>query len=122
MGFFDDLFHSNHSKYTEYSNSHLERKYYALCDKAIAKGNEHTALQNQIKSNYENAKRHYEENINRFKNEKNYSALNSASPENLVEAVKADMRRELEDEIARDKQELEQIDKMIAKIEELASR
>ena len=60
--------------------------------------------------------------INRLKNEKNYSALNSASPENLVEAVKADMRRELEDEISRDKQELSEIDKMIAKIEELASR
>lgn len=78
-----------------------------------------------LKDKIENLKSQLDEDttqINRLKNEKNYSALNSASPENLVEAVKADMHRELEDEISRDKQELSEIDKMIAKIEELASR
>ena len=119
MGFLDDLFHSNYSKHSEYANSHMERKYDAALDRAIAKASEYNALRNQINGNYENAKKHFEENINRLKNEKNYSALNNASPENLVEAVKADMRRELEDEIARDKQELAEIDKMLSRINEL---
>ena len=50
------------------------------------------------------------------KNEKNYSGLDN---QDVMNAVKADMKRELENEIARDKQELEEIDKMISQINKL---
>ena len=116
---FSGLFYSDHSKYSVYSNEHLNRAWDRALDRSIAKWDEYKALKNQVDANFENAKKHYEENINRLKNEKYYPALNTASPENLVEAVKADMRREIEDSISRDKQEIAEIDKMISRINEL---
>lgn len=103
----------------EYKVSHLEKAYDRAFDRAAAQLDKYRTLKNQMNANYENMKRHYEENINQLKNEKNYPALSTASPENIVEAVKADMRRELEEEIQRDSQELAEIDKMIARINEL---
>ena len=51
MGFFRDLFYSDHSRYSEYSNSHLERAYDRASNKRVAKGNEIKALKNQIQEN-----------------------------------------------------------------------
>ena len=48
--------------------------------------------------------------------EKNYSGLDNSD---VLNAVKSDMRRELENEISRDRQELSEIDKMISRINAL---
>ena len=119
MGFFDNLFYSDHSKYSEYSDEHMYRKWDQIVLPMNAKIDECNAIRQRIDKNYNDVKRHYEENINQLKREKNYSALYSASPEQMIEAVKADMRRELNSEISHDKQELEAIDKMIARINEI---
>lgn len=119
MGFFRDLFYSDHSRYSEYSNSHLERAYDRASNKRVAKGNEIKALKNQIQENYNSVNRHYEENLSQLRGEKNYPALSNSSPENILNAVKADMQRELQEEIAREESELAEIDKMLARINEL---
>ena len=66
-------------------------------------------LKNQMEENYRSR-------ISQLKNEKNYSDLNNSD---VLNAVKSDMKRELENEISRDRQELSQIDKMISRINEL---
>ncbi len=75
-------------------------------------------------SDVENLRQHVDENfstrINNLRREKFYPAFNYSTPANLLANIKADMRRELDAEISRDKQELEAIDKMIARINEIA--
>ena len=72
----------------------------------------------------ENLRQRVDENfstrINNLRREKFYPAFNYSTPANLLTNIKADMRRELDAEISRDKQELEAIDKMIARINEIA--
>ena len=74
-------------------------------------------------SDVENLRRRMNENfnsrINELKREKNYSGLDSWLPSQMINSVKEDMRRELDNEISRDRQELAEIDKMIARINEL---
>lgn len=75
-------------------------------------------------SDVENLRQRVDENfstrINNLRREKFYPAFNYSTPANLLTNIKADMRRELDAEISRDKQELEAIDKMIARINEIA--
>ena len=97
----------------------MERAYDRASNKRVAKGNEIKALKNQIQENYNNANRHYEENLSQLRGEKNYPALSNSSPENILNAVKADMQRELQEEIAREEAELAEIDKMLSRINEL---
>lgn len=119
MGFLSDLFHSNYSKYSEYSDAHMDRKMDRVSLQRNAKIDERNAIRQRIKKNYDDVKRHYEESIDNLKREKYYSAFDYSIPENLLADIKLQMRRELDNEISRDRQELAEIDKMIARINEL---
>ena len=89
--------HSQHSKYHEYGDSELQ--------------NEVSNLQSRLQNNF-NSK------IAELKREKNYNGLNK-SPNAIIDNVKADMKREIDSEIQRDKEELAEIDKIISKINEI---
>lgn len=103
--------HSQHSNYREYGDS-------ALRNQISRKENEVRRKDLEV----ENLRRQMNENFNsriaELKREKNYSGLDS-SPSNILNKVKGDMRRELDDELQRDKQDLAAIDSMIARINEL---
>ena len=101
--------HSNHDRYREYGDSELRRQISNMESRVNSKESEIQRLKNQMEENYRNR-------INQLKNEKNYSGLDNSD---VMNAVKADMKRELEDEISRDRQELSEIDKMISRINEL---
>ena len=112
------IHHGNHSRYSDWRDHHNHRQYgdsglrneiSNLENRVRDKESEVERLKNQMNENY----RH---RINQLKNEKNYSGLDN---QDVMNAVKADMKRELENEIARDKQELEEIDKMISQINKL---
>ena len=116
MGFFDNLFYSDHSKYSEYSDEHMYRKWDQIALPMNAKIDECNAIRQRINKNYNEVNRHYEENINQLRREKNYSAFNYSSPANLLTNIKEEMRRELNEELRRENEELAAIDNMIAKI------
>ena len=101
--------HSNHDRYREYGDSELRRQISNMESRVNSKESEIQRLKNQMEENYR-------DRINQLKNEKNYSGLDNSD---VMNAVKADMKRELEDEISRDRQELSEIDKMISRINEL---
>ena len=101
--------HSNHSNHRNYGDSALRNEISTLENNVRTQESEVERLKNQMNENYRNR-------INQLKNEKNYSGL---SNQDVLNAVKSDMKREIENEISRDKQELEQIDKMISRINEL---
>lgn len=110
--------HGNHSKYSDwrdhsnhrqYGDSGLRNEISNLENRVRNKESEVERLKNEMEENYRNR-------INQLKNEKNYSGLNDSD---VLKAVKFDMKRELENEINRDKQELSEIDKMISRINEL---
>lgn len=109
------LMHDNHSRYREYDryskygDSELRNQISNMENQVSNKEAEIQRLKNQMEENYRNR-------INKLKNEKNYSGLNDAD---VMKAVKSDMKRELENEISRDQQELSEIDKMISRINEL---
>ena len=96
-------------RYREYGDSELRRQISNMESRVNSKESEIQRLKNQMEENYRNR-------INQLKNEKNYSGLDNSD---VMNAVKADMKRELEDEISRDRQELSEIDKMISRINEL---
>ena len=71
----------------------------------------------------ENLRRCVDENfstrINELRREKFYPAFNYSSPANLLTNIKVDMRRELDNELKHDRDELAAIDAMISRINEL---
>ncbi len=71
----------------------------------------------------ENLRRCVDENfstrINELRREKFYPAFNYSTPANLLTNIKADMRRELDNELKHDRDELAAIDDMISRINEL---
>ena len=109
------IIHDNHSRYreydryTKYGDSELRRQIKNMESRVNSKESEIQRLKNQMEEDYRNR-------INQLKNEKNYSGFNNSD---VMNAVKADMKRELENEISRDRQELSEIDKMISRINEL---
>lgn len=103
--------HYNHSNYREYGDS-------ALRNQISSKENEVNRKASDIESLRQRMNNDFNSRINKLKREKNYSGLNSA-PSTIVDTVKYNMQLELDNEIARDKQELAEIDKMIARINEL---
>ena len=109
------LIHDNHSRYreydryTKYGDSELRNQISNMESRVNNKEAEIQRLKNQMEEDYRNR-------INQLKNEKNYSGLDNSD---VMNAVKADMKRELENEISRDRQELSEIDKMISRINEL---
>ena len=113
--------HGNHSDYSCHRDHH--RNYHEYGDSELR--NQISNKENQVRSkdsDVENLRLRMNDNfnsrINELKREKNYSALNY-SPADIVYYVKDEMRTELNSEISHDKQELEAIDKMIARINEI---
>ena len=101
--------HRDHERYREYGDSELRNKIKNMESRVNSKEAEIQRLKNEMDENYRNR-------INQLQNEKNYSGLNKSD---VLNAVKDDMKRELENEISRDRQELSEIDKMISRINEL---
>ena len=113
---------ASHDKYERYREYH-HTQHTKYNDSEIR--NQISNKENQVRSkdsDVENLRRRMNDNfnsrINELKREKNYSALNSP-PSDIVYRVKDEMRTELNSEISHDKQELEAIDKMIARINEI---
>lgn len=104
-------YHSRHSNYREYGDS-------ALRSQISSKENEVNRKESDVESLRQRMNNDFNSRVNQLKNEKNYSGL-TYSPSEIVANVKSDMQRELDSEIAKDKQELSEIDKMIARINEL---
>lgn len=103
--------HSRHSNYREYGDS-------ALRSQISNKEGEVNRKASDVESLRQRMNNDFNSRINELKREKNYSAL-EAPPTQLVSSVKNEMRSELDNEIAQDKQELAEIDKMIARINEM---
>ncbi len=103
--------HYNHSNYREYGDS-------ALRNQISNRENEIRNKESSVESLRQRMNNDFNSRINELKRERNYSGL-TYSPDSVIADVKNDMRRELDNEIARDKQELAEIDKMIARINEL---
>lgn len=101
--------HRNHNRYREYGDSELRNQISNMESRVGSKEADIQRLKNEMEEDYRNR-------INQLKNEKNYSGLNNSD---VLSAVKTDMKRELENEISRDRQELSEIDKMISRINEL---
>ena len=103
--------HSRHSNYREYGDSALRNQISNKENEVRSKDSDVENLRRRMNDNFNSR-------INDLKREKNYSALNSP-PSDIVYHVKNEMRSELDSEISHDKQELEAIDKMIARINEI---
>ncbi len=109
--------HDDYSRYREYTR-HNKYGDAELRNQISRKENSVSNKESDVESLRWQMNENFNSRINELKREKNYSGLNS-SPSNIISSVKADMRRELDAEISRDKQELESIDKMIARINEI---
>ena len=111
------IVHDNHSRYSEYDR---HSKYGDAQMRAEIESKERDV--NRKEEDVAKLRRRMNENfcsrIAELRREKNYSGLNSV-PLQMINSVKDDMRRELDNEISRDRQELAEIDKMIARINEL---
>lgn len=106
--------HSRHSQYREYSDSELVRQINDMQDSVNRQETDLNTFRTQMK---EKASRRLVE----LKKEGAYPALSSASENigDLAEAVKRDMKRELEEGIKEEQAELAAIDQMIARINEI---
>ncbi len=104
--------HSNHSNHRQYGDAGMVS---AINDKQ----NQVNRLASDVGRQSNALQTDFNARIRQLKDEKNYSSLSNAKPSNVVDAVKDDMRRELDSEIAREKAALAKIDQMIARIDEL---
>lgn len=104
--------HYNHSNHRQYGDS-------ALVNAIDKKKNEIDAKEDEVDRLREKMEENFQTRVNQLKKERNYSSFNYSDAEDIIDNVKEEMRDELDDEIARDKRELEAIDKMIARINEL---
>ena len=120
--------HDNYSDYRDYSDYYGDHSNYsahnkygdaALVSAINSKKNEIDAKETEVDNLQERMERNFQERVDRLKAEKNYSSFNYSDAEDIIENVKEEMREELDDEILQDKQELEAIDKMITRINEL---
>ncbi len=103
--------HSRHSRYNEYGDSQLRNEINNLQNSVNNKESEIGNLRRRMNDNFNSQ-------ISALKQEKNYSAL-SGDADNILANVKSEMKREIETAIQEDQRELENINKMIAKINEL---
>ncbi|MBR0261626.1 MAG: hypothetical protein IJQ85_07505 [Selenomonadaceae bacterium] len=104
--------HSRHSNYREYGDSALVNAIQNKKDEIDAKEDEVDRLREKMEENFQ-------ARVEKLKAERNYSSFNYSDAEDIIDNVKEEMREELDDEIAQDKKELEAIDKMIARINEI---
>lgn len=113
--------HDNHSRYSDWRDHSNHRQYgdAALVNAIENKKNEIDAKEDEVDRLREKMEENFQRRVNKLKAERNYSSFNYSDAEDIIENVKEEMRDELDDEIAQDKRELEAIDKMIARINEL---
>ena len=104
--------HSRHSNHSQYGDSQLRSE---ISNEENRVRNKEAEIQNLRKRMSDN----YNSQISSLKQEKNYSSLGSVKADNLVSKIKDEMKQELESEIKSSQNELEEINKMIAKINEL---
>ena len=110
--------HGNHSRYGDHSR-HSEYGDSSLRGEIERKESEVNRKESEVANLRQRMNDNFNSRISELKREKNYSALSNADANNMINSVKDDMRRELDNEISRDRQELAEIDKMIARINEL---
>ena len=84
------------------------------------KKDEIDAKEDEVDRLREKMEENFQARVEKLKAERNYSSFNYSDAEDIIDNVKEEMREELDDEIAQDKKELEAIDKMIARINEIA--
>ena len=112
------LMHDNHSRhreydrYSKYGDSEMRNQISSQESRVSSKESEVANLRQRINNNFNSR-------VAELKREKNYSAFNNADANRIVDAVKADMKREIESEIAQERQELAEIDRMISRINQL---
>lgn len=114
--------HDKHSRYSESYCRHSRHNKYgdaALVKEIEDKKNEIDAKEEEVDRLREKMEENFQTRVNQLKKERNYSSFNYSDAEDIIDNVKEEMRDELDDEIAKDKRELEAIDKMIARINEL---
>ena len=111
----------SHGNYSDWRDHRNHRQYGdAALVKAIEnKKNEIDAKEDEVDRLREKMEENFQTRVNQLKKERNYSSFNYSDAEDIIDNVKEEMRDELDEEIAKDKQELEAIDKMIARINEL---
>ncbi|MBQ9479927.1 MAG: hypothetical protein IJU71_10280 [Selenomonadaceae bacterium] len=103
--------HSNHSNHRQYGDAGMVQ---AINDKQ----SEVDSLSYDLDWHRQEMQQNFDARIRELRSERNYSALGS-SPKKMIDKVKEDMARELDAGIAKEKQELAEIDRMISKINEL---
>ena len=109
--------HGNHSRHSEYDR-HSRYGDSEVLNEISRKENAINSKASNVESLRQQMYNNFNQRIAQLKQEKNYSGLD-AEHSDIVRSVKANMRQELDNEISRDKQELAEIDKMIARINEL---
>lgn len=113
--------HGNHSRYSDWRDHSNHRQYgdFALVNAIENKNKEIEAKEEEVDRLREKMEKNFQARVNKLKAERNYSSFNYSDADDIIDNVKEEMRDELNDEIAQDKRELEAIDKMIARINEL---
>ena len=101
----------HHTQHNRYNDSELRNQISNKENQVRSKDSDVETLRRRMNDNFNSR-------INELKREKYYYALNY-SADSIVREVKSEMRSELNAEISHDKQELEAIDKMIARINEI---
>ncbi len=104
--------HSNHSNHSRYGDAEVVNRINDMQRRVNSQEAEVNRTRNWMQMNYR-------EQIDQLKREKNYPALSGASMYNVVSSVKANMEQELENSIAQKRRELADIDRMIARINEI---
>jgi len=100
-----------HSNYSRYGDAEIRRQQREQEGKVSAKEDEVVNLRRKMDDNYK-------EKISALKREKSYIALDKPVPY-VIDSVKKEMFHEIENEIAEDNKKLAEIDKMIARINEI---
>ena len=113
--------HDDHSNYSDYSDHRNHRQYgdAGMVSSINNKQNEVNRLANDLDRSRSKMRRDYYNRIRQLKNERNYPMLDDFSAYSVVDYVKREMSTELDEVIAKERQELAELDRMIGKINEL---
>lgn len=103
--------HSNHSNYSKYGDANMVSAINNKQQEVDKKSEEIDILRQHMEYNFQNR-------IAELKRKKNYQGL-EYNPEYIVFKVKNDMVKELENEIQNEKKQLSEIDRVIARINEI---
>ena len=103
--------YSDHYNYSEYGDS-------SELDEIKKLENEVNKKEKGIEAYKRDAKEKYQARLNELKQEETYASLDAAKA-NILEDVKKEMQAEVAAEIQDEKQQLEYIDQMIARINEI---